>query len=494
LDGPFQDWREEGPSLLESTRRYWWLVAAVVLVGALAAYGWSSRQPVLYEGTVRAFLAMASEESDPDRIIRSQAEFLRSPAVLDRAVSIIGDRLTRKELEQRLTVEPSRDANVITIRVLEATPEAAASLADTVLRAFREETGRQAALFAQREATATERRQRQLEDQLAELERQLDAQPSNQRLLANRDAKLAQLKGEAEDLETIRRDVARAARQAEAFKEKAAVPDEPVQPKPLRTAAIGALLSLIAAAALAWWLNGRRPAPGRGRQIPRLGDALEPEGAGTGLDRTSSLRLGTRLRDGHAPLSANGSGNGSGPTSGIADFDQIATSVQELFHYLNGPPQRLYEEDLPQLAAEEIAHRFQVDLVVVLLDNAGEIQPMGSVGLRAARTGTIDRGARHLIETAVRTGPRLVDDDELVRLASSGLGGDQADSLALVPLIRDQVGFGVLVAGRRDTGDQAAPLTEAEVQEIAASTRDIVPYLWAWLLLRNLKLRLRTLQ
>ena len=32
------------------------------------------------------------------------------------------------------------------------------------------------------------------------------------------------------------------------------------------------------------------------------------------------------------------------------------------------------------------------------------------------------------------------------------------------------------------------------MQEIAACTRDIVPYLWAWLLLRNLKLRLRTLQ
>jgi capsular polysaccharide biosynthesis protein len=493
LDGPFQDWQEEGPGLLESIRRYRWLVATVVLVGALAAYVWSSTQPARYEGTVRVFLEIPSEESDPGRIIRSQAEFLRSPVVLDRTVDLIDDRLTRKELEKRLTVEPSRDANVITVRVLDATPEEAASLADTVLRAFRQETARQAALFAQREATATERRQRQLEDQVAALERLLQDEPNNQRLLANRNAKLDQLKELAKGIEAVQGDAARAARRAEAFQETAAIPDEPAQPKPVRNAAIGALLGLIAAAALAWWLNGRRLAAGRGRQRQRLGDVLEPEQPGTGLDRASPLRLATRLRDGHA-LSANVSGNGSGPTSGIADFDQIATSVQELFHYLDGPPQRLYEEDLPQLAAEEIAHRFQVDLAVVLLDNAGEIQPMGSVGLRATRTGTIDRGARRLIETAVRTGPRLVDDDELVRLASSGLGGDQADSLALVPLIRDQVGFGVLVAGRRDTGDKASPLTEVEVQEIAACTRDIVPYLWAWLLLRNLKLRLRTLQ
>jgi capsular polysaccharide biosynthesis protein len=468
-------------------------VAAVVLVGALAAYAWSSTQPVRYEGTVRVFLDVARDEADPGRIIRSQAEFLRSPVVLDRTVDLVGDRLTRKELEKRLTVEPSRDANVITIRVLDATPEEAASLADTVLRAFREETARQAALFAQREATATERRQRQLEDQLAVLVRQLQADPTNRRLEANRDAKLAQLKEEAEGIEAIRNDAARAARQAEAFQETAAIPDEPAQPKPVRNAAIGALLGLLAAAALAWWLNGRRSAAGRGRQLQRLGDAREPEQLGTGLDRTSPLRLATRLR-GDQALPANGSGNGSGPTSGIADFDQIATSVQELFHYLDGPPQQLYEEDLPQLAAEEIAHRFQVDLAVVLLDNAGEVQPMGSVGLRAPRTGTNDRGVRHLIKTAVRTGPRLVDDDELVRLASTGLGGDQADSLALVPLMRDRVGFGVLVAGRRHTEERAEPLTEAEVQEIAACTRDIVPYLWAWLLLRNLKLRLRTLQ
>ena len=169
-------------------------------------------------------------------------------------------------------------------------------------------------------------------------------------------------------------------------------------------------------------------------------------------------------------------------------------SVQELFRFLEGPPQRLYEEDLPQLAAEEIAHRFQVDLVAVLLDNAGEVQTMGSVGLRASRTGTIDRGIRHLIEAVAQSGPRLVDNGELAQLATAGLGDDQADSFALVPLVRDQVGFGVLIAGRRHTDEQATPLSVREVEEIAGATRDIVPYLWAWLLLRHLKLRLRTLQ
>ena len=64
LDGPFQDWQEEGPGLLESVRRYRWLVAAVVLAGALAAYAWSSTQPVLYEGTVRVFLEISGDQTD----------------------------------------------------------------------------------------------------------------------------------------------------------------------------------------------------------------------------------------------------------------------------------------------------------------------------------------------------------------------------------------------------------------------------------------------
>jgi hypothetical protein len=64
-----------------------------------------------------------------------------------------------------------------------------------------------------------------------------------------------------------------------------------------------------------------------------------------------------------------------------------------------------------------------------------------------------------------------------------------------VPLVRDQVGFGVLLAGRRQNGDgDASQLGDEEVEQIAAATYDMVPYLWAWLLLRSLKLRLGTFQ
>ena len=61
---------------------------------------------------------------------------------------------------------------------------------------------------------------------------------------------------------------------------------------------------------------------------------------------SSPVRLAPRFDDGRT-VSSDGSPTGNGAVSGIADFDQIATSVQRLFTFLNGPSQRLYEEDLP---------------------------------------------------------------------------------------------------------------------------------------------------
>jgi uncharacterized protein involved in exopolysaccharide biosynthesis len=488
LEGPTNEW-QEGPSLVESVRHYRWLVAAVVLVGMVAAYMWSSRQPVRYEGSVKVFLDAGGDQNDSDRIVQSQAEYLTSTVVLDRTVQLIGGRMTRKELTKRLTVEPARTANVITVKVLDDTPEHAASLTDTVVRAYRTVVAEQTTAGARQQVVAINQRQATLNTQIAALKQQLRAAPGDPVLIAKINAKNRELDNLANQAEAASATAARATGRLETLRDNATVPDEPAEPKPLRTAVIGAMLALVLACGLAWWLYGRRST--RERQA---GSALVPAGAGpepAGVGASSSMRLGGRLGNGRVPT--NGSAAGNGSASGIADFDQIATSIQELFHFMDGPSQRLYEEDLPQLAVEEIAQRFQVDMAAILLDNAGEIQTMGSVGLRPSRNGTIDRGVRTLMEAAVRSGPRLVDEDELVRLSSMGLG-DRADSLAMVPLVRDEVVFGVLLAGRQHTDERATALGEREVQDIADCTRDILPYIWAWLLLRNLKLRLRTLQ
>src|SRR4029450_9187192 len=120
LDGRLDDW-QDGPGLVDSVRRYRWMVAAITLVAAVAAYVWSSTQPVLYEGVVRLSPEISADENDPGRIVRTQAEFITSPEVLDRTLALEGNRMSRTELEQRLAVEPGRDANTISITVLDGT-------------------------------------------------------------------------------------------------------------------------------------------------------------------------------------------------------------------------------------------------------------------------------------------------------------------------------------------------------------------------------------
>jgi hypothetical protein len=190
----------------------------------------------------------------------------------------------------------------------------------------------------------------------------------------------------------------------------------------------------------------------------------------------------------------NGSPAGNGSASGIADFDQVATSIQQLFRSLDGPPRKLYEENLPNMVVEQIARSFPVDLAVILLKTDDGVRTMGSVGPQTVSDDALDHAAWELIEDAASSGTRLVYLDELQSLAGTGLEAEEDVSLALVPLVRDHVAFGILLAGRRHTDERVTPLTEGEVQDIADCTRDILPYIWAWLLLRNLKLRLRTLQ
>jgi capsular polysaccharide biosynthesis protein len=470
------------------------MVAAVTLVAAVAAFLWSSTQPVLYQGVVRLYLDTSGDETAAGRIVRGQAEFITSPQVLDRTLALDGNRMTRKQLEKRLTVEPARDADVISITVLDATRAQAGVLAERVARAYRETVARQAGEAARQEVGALDRRQGQLAGEIESLDKQLASDPNDQRLLAIKTAKQKTLAALADQVETARDSATRAANRAETVKESATVPDDPAQPKPLRNAVLGAMLGLVVSSGLAWWLNGRR------LENLRLLDSLHAQQAGRGearpgLTAKGALAPAGRFRRDSRQITVNGSPAGNGSASGIADFDQIATSIQQLFRSLDGPPLKLYEENLPQMVVEQIAQSFPVDLAVLLLKTDDGVRTMGSVGPGKVSKDALDHAAWDLIENATTGGARLVYLDELRSLAGTGLEREEDVSLALVPLVRDQVGFGVLLTGRRQNGDgDAWQLGDEEVEQIAAATYDMVPYLWAWLLLRSLRVRLGKFQ
>jgi capsular polysaccharide biosynthesis protein len=58
--------------------------------------------------------------------------------VLDRVIALTGNRLTRKDLEEQLKVEPSANGDFITIRARDTTAVNAAELADAVDLAYRQ--------------------------------------------------------------------------------------------------------------------------------------------------------------------------------------------------------------------------------------------------------------------------------------------------------------------------------------------------------------------
>jgi capsular polysaccharide biosynthesis protein len=244
MDGPSNHSQQE-PSLMESLRRSKWLIVTVVLIGAIAAFAWSWTQPVRYAGVTRVFVATGGlETADPSFVVARQAKFLTSPEVLDRTVQFIGGRLTRKELEKRLTVEPAREANLITVRALDNTPERAAALADTVVRAYETVLAEQTTAAAREQIYAIQKRQARLNTQITDLRQQLQVDPGDPVLAAAINAKNQELDRLAGQVEEAARSVDRATSRLETLHGTAT--NAPAQqPQPLRNAVIGGLLGLL---------------------------------------------------------------------------------------------------------------------------------------------------------------------------------------------------------------------------------------------------------
>jgi uncharacterized protein involved in exopolysaccharide biosynthesis len=251
--------------LLQSAWRYKGLIAAVVLAGALLGYGWAARQPTLYEGVARVVLAGSSTSPlgepsqapvDPGQYLRQQAQLMRSAPVLERAVKRSGNRISAETLRQRLEVDAAKDADLLTIRVLDSTATGAAQLADAVAAAYDQFLARQLRARALDMARQLQNRQSELKTRLAEIDAKRADEPNNLVLRAQRDALVRQLSAIQSTLMQLMTAAERT--RPVLVLEPAAVPKQPISPSPGRAMVIGMLVGLLVSAVLVWWLTRRQ--------------------------------------------------------------------------------------------------------------------------------------------------------------------------------------------------------------------------------------------
>jgi hypothetical protein len=498
--------------VLGSLLRHKWLVALAVLLGMVAAYGWSSRQPVRYEATLQldfSSVVEGSGDQDPQRVLQNQVQLLNSGPVLDQVAKLSARPLTRSQVRDRLSVEAAGDSDVITIRALDATPEAAANLAELVPTAYRRTLNER----AKRMLATLQGARDAARDNLANIQAALRARPGDAGLQADLDAAKTELLRAAAAKQAALRSGAAEAAIAASQDTDAEVGDEPAEPQPARAAAVGALLGLAVSVALVSWRTGQqqpgaggaRPAEGAGEPGRDLAVLAEADGPPDGQPGEVRLldSVTRQLQRPEAPWRRSRKSRDrraeptevQRPAAGINDFTQLTVSIQRIFRSLEGHRYRLYEQNVPQMAADDIANWFPVDLAVVLLENdQGMLQVAGSIGLSSFEEHMTIEDDRQLLLQVVEMGSRMVDEEERGRLAEANVPGSQAQTLIVVPLIYDQVAFGMLLMGQRgDSGDQP-PLVQGDVDRVRVWARDISPYLRAWLLLRYLKLRLRMVQ
>jgi hypothetical protein len=181
----------------------------------------------------------------------------------------------------------------------------------------------------------------------------------------------------------------------------------------------------------------------------------------------------------------------------LADFDRLTQSIESVTEALGGQPLEFYERDLPQIAAAETARRVRADVVVLLLDNGeGLMEVSGGVGLTPAERRLSVEYSRDVMRELFRAGVGLIEDTDRVRGALAGIPGSRAETLVMVPLVHERLGFGVLMAGRNRSqiGVPTEVFTDAEIEVLMGFADAAAASLRTAVLLRHLKGQLRALK
>lgn len=254
-----QPW-DDGPGLFETVRSAWILIAVLAVLGALLAYGWSSRQTPMYTAEARLLLAEPLESfssvlrpsGDSSRYIRNQAEYMRSADLLASAAQIAGVDWDAEELRDQVSVDAESDVDLVSVEVEADSPQTAARLANAVAEAYELAVSDDVRAAADERIAELRASQTELEGILAEAQARLEDDPDDDVAQAEREAAAEQLSLIISRARQLSVEAALFAGPIEHL-ESAAVPLRQSSPRPLRSAAGGLLLGFGLGAMWAWW-------------------------------------------------------------------------------------------------------------------------------------------------------------------------------------------------------------------------------------------------
>jgi capsular exopolysaccharide synthesis family protein len=261
-------------------RRRAWVIAAMAVIGFVAAYAYSSLQPSLYRSTSQinivtesGGLFSSSPVPNPQREINTAIIIVESDAVQTAARERLGDDADGVESIEGTTAEES---DIIEISAVADSPELAQRAADTAGDTYIQV--QQALDVQNRRSQAAELRRaaRELGDDISAIESSIAAGGSAQRLDAQRlrrerlVVQQADLRIRANELDT-EADLNAGSLQ---FLVQAELPESPFEPTPLRDALLAAVLGAFLGVTLVLaydWINNRVTTPD---EVVRLTDGL----------------------------------------------------------------------------------------------------------------------------------------------------------------------------------------------------------------------------
>lgn len=249
--------------LLQIARRRWWIVLLLMLVAGGAAYVSADRQTRQYSATATMLLSAGSASSTTGvdvnalRATELLAETYRKLIESNDMQRRIAEQVGLEEIPGSLTASIVDGSQLIDIRVTDTDPERAALIANTAVTEFQEYVSEQAQADAENARSSIDTQIEALEAQVAEIDSQLaelnsrpnsDDDPETQRAIEDLTEARASLRDQLVELNSNAATIGAQTMAASGRVSQAGVaevPDEPFEPRPMRSALLGLFVGLL---------------------------------------------------------------------------------------------------------------------------------------------------------------------------------------------------------------------------------------------------------